>query len=273
MLARLDQIHEQVVEVQRMLAERLMERGAPFDVGLDLEDQPLHRGLFMAVAHDLEGLHQRNARGEHSGELAGEYRDIARIDPAAGMALTLLADARGRHALTAQLRAQTLLVGREAPALDAGAALVLALPGEGNVALDRPDYAGCCLSHTLIRPVSVDGDAIDFLETGEPVLYLLEPGASQVPDALFGSLVGDLHRAAHGENDARNRVRDRQHLIDTRAALVAVGAVPATLGGEELEPTLEVRFGKTLLEQGILGDVQRQFARVAQAPRQALRND
>src|SRR2546430_12618301 len=35
-------------------------------------------------------------------------------------------------------------------------------------------------------------------------------------------------------------------------SLVAVGAVPATLGGEELEPTLEVRFGKTLFEQGIL---------------------
>src|SRR6266403_3803783 len=150
MLARLDQIHEQVVEVQRMLAKRLMERGASFDVGLDLEDQPLHRGLVIAVADDLECLYQRNARGEHGGELAGEDRDIARIDPAARTSLTLLADARGRHALTAQLRAQTLLVGREALALDARAALVLALPGEGNVALDRPDYAGCCLSHMLL---------------------------------------------------------------------------------------------------------------------------
>src|SRR5882762_4226691 len=150
MLARLDQIHEQVVEVQRMLPERLMERSASFDVGLDLEDQSLHCGLVIAVADDLECLHQRNARGEHSGELAGEDRDIARIDPAARVALTLLADARGRHALAAQLCAQTLLIGREAPALDAGAALVLALPGEGNVALDRPDCAGCCLSHMYL---------------------------------------------------------------------------------------------------------------------------
>src|SRR5712671_2775587 len=150
MLARLDQIHEQVVEVQRMLGEGLMERGASFDVGLDFEDQPLHCGLFMAIADDLERLHERNARGEHGGELAGEDRDIACIDPAARAALTLLADARGRHALTAQLRAQTLLIGREAPTLDAGAALVLALPGEGNVALDRPDCTGCCLSHMYL---------------------------------------------------------------------------------------------------------------------------
>src|SRR3984893_5646108 len=133
-----------------MLAERLMERRAAFDVGLDLEDQPLHCGLFIAVGDDLECLDHCNARGEHGGELAGEDRDIARIDPAARAALTLLADARRRHALTAQLRAQGLLVGREALALDARAALVLALPGKGNVALDRPDCAGCCLSHELL---------------------------------------------------------------------------------------------------------------------------
>src|SRR6267154_2644182 len=143
MLARFHQVHEQIVEVQRMLGERLMERSAPLDVG-----------LVIAVADDLERLHQRNARSEHGGELAGEDRDIARIDLAARPALTLLADARRRDTLAAQLGAQTLLVGREALALDTRAALVLALPGEGNVALDRPDYAGCCLSLTLIRPVS-----------------------------------------------------------------------------------------------------------------------
>src|SRR5256885_14402577 len=133
-----------------MLAERLMERGAPLDVGLDVEDEPLHGGLVIAGADDLEPLHQRNARGEHRGQLAAEDRDIARIDPAARAALTLLADARGRHALTAQLGAQGLLIGREALALDARAALVLALPREGSVALDRPDCAGCCLSHMLL---------------------------------------------------------------------------------------------------------------------------
>src|SRR6266480_5265178 len=127
-----------------------MERSAPFDVGLDVEDELLHGGLVIAGADDLERLHQRNARGEHGGELAGENRDIARVDPAARVSLTLLADARGRHALTAQLGAQSLLVGREALALYARAALILALPGEGNVALECPHCAGCCLSHALL---------------------------------------------------------------------------------------------------------------------------
>src|SRR5882762_7847558 len=96
----------------------------------------------------------------------------------------------------------------------------------------------------FFRPASLDGDAVDFLETGQPVLHLLEPGAPQIPHAFLGSLVGDLHRTAHGENDARNRIGHWQHLVDTCAALVAVGAVPATLGSEELEPTLDLRFGK-----------------------------
>src|SRR6267378_2346509 len=106
MLACFHQIHEQVVEVERMLGERLVQRGTPFD--------------------------------------------IARIDPAARAALTLLADARGRHALPAQFCAQSLLIGREALALDARAALVLALPGEGSVAFDRPECAACCRSHRFL---------------------------------------------------------------------------------------------------------------------------
>src|SRR2546421_8110753 len=139
MLARFHQVHEQVVEVERMLAKRLMERSTPLDVGLDVEDEPLHRGLVIAVADDLERLHQRNARGEHGGELAGEDRDIAGIEPAAPVALTPLADSRRGYALAAQLGAQSLLVGREALAPAARAALVLALPGGGDGPLDRPD--------------------------------------------------------------------------------------------------------------------------------------
>ena len=76
LLAGLDQVHEQVVEVQRVLAERLVQRGAAFDVGLDVEDQLLHRRLVVAVADDLERLHQRNAGRQHRGELAAEYRDV-----------------------------------------------------------------------------------------------------------------------------------------------------------------------------------------------------
>src|SRR4030088_436646 len=85
----------------------------------------------------------------------------------------------------------------------------------------------------FFRPASLDGDAVDFLETGQPVLHLLEPGAPQIPHAFPGSLVGDFHRASHGENDAGNRIRDRQHLVDTRAALIPVGTVRVTPGPEE----------------------------------------
>ena len=89
LLAGLDEIHEQVVEIKRVLAERLVQRGAAFDVRLDVENQLLHRRLVVAVADDLEGLHQRNARGQHGGELTAEDRDVAGVDLAAPAALTL----------------------------------------------------------------------------------------------------------------------------------------------------------------------------------------
>src|SRR5690606_32695921 len=53
LLARLYQVHEQVVEIERVLAERFMQRGAPFDIGLDIENELLHRRFVVAVAHDL----------------------------------------------------------------------------------------------------------------------------------------------------------------------------------------------------------------------------
>ena len=78
MLAGLDQVDEQVVEIQRMLAERLVQRGAGLDVGLDREHQLLHRRLVVAVADDVEALDHRNARLQHRGELAREQRDVLR---------------------------------------------------------------------------------------------------------------------------------------------------------------------------------------------------
>ena len=66
-----------------MLGERLVQRGAAFDVGLDVENQLLHRRLVVAGADDLERLHQRNAGGQHGGELAAEDRDVAGVDLAA----------------------------------------------------------------------------------------------------------------------------------------------------------------------------------------------
>ena len=83
LLAGLDQVHEQIIEIQRMLGERLVQRGAAFDIRLDVEHQLLHGRLFMAGADDLERLHQRNACAQHGGELAAENRDVLGLDLAA----------------------------------------------------------------------------------------------------------------------------------------------------------------------------------------------
>ena len=54
LFAGLDQVHEQIVEMQRMFAERFVQRRAAFDIGLDVEDELLHRRLVVAVADDFE---------------------------------------------------------------------------------------------------------------------------------------------------------------------------------------------------------------------------
>src|SRR5690242_20920091 len=130
-----------------MLAERFVQRGAALDILLDVENQFLHRGLFVAVAHDLKSLDKRYAGREHCRELPAENRDVPRIDLAALAALALLADSRCCDALAPKLGAQSLLVGRQALALNAGPALVASLPGERDVAFDCLDCSGCCRSH------------------------------------------------------------------------------------------------------------------------------
>ena len=105
-----------------------MQRGAPFDFGLDVEDELAHGGLVIAGTDDFEGLDQRYAGRQHGGELATEHGDVAGIHPAAMRCLALLANPRGCHPLTTQLRAQRLLVCRDALALDAGSLLVAPLP-------------------------------------------------------------------------------------------------------------------------------------------------
>src|SRR6185312_6718594 len=138
-LTGLDEVHEQVIEIQRVFAEGLVQRGTRLDVALDIQDQLLHGGLVGAVADNLERLHQRNARREHGRQLAAEYRDVFGLDLAAPGSRALLADSRGRNALPPQLHTQRLLIRGEAAALDAGAALVAAFPCEGNVALHGAD--------------------------------------------------------------------------------------------------------------------------------------
>src|SRR5579862_5058034 len=101
-------------------------------------------------------------------------------------------------------------------------------------------------------PASLDSDAVDFLETRQTVLHLLQPGASEVPHAFLRGLVADLHGAPGPQNDTRDRVCHRKHLIDAYPALVAIDAIVAALGPEDLETGPDVRFGEALLEQRLL---------------------
>ena len=99
------QVAVQLVEVQRVLAESLVERAAGFHLGLDVEQQPAHRRVGVALADDIEGLQQRHPGLHHGGKLAREQRDVLLGDLAAhagALALDLergdaLAAQRGLH--------------------------------------------------------------------------------------------------------------------------------------------------------------------------------
>ena len=131
MFAGLDEVHEQVVEVERMLGQRLVQRVAGLDVGLDRQHQLLHRGLVVADTDDLERLHHRDARSEHRGQLAGEDRDVFRGDLAFALEeLAFLLDLGRGNALPSEIRAHLHFGLGQAPPLDAVALAVLAFPQE-----------------------------------------------------------------------------------------------------------------------------------------------
>ena len=78
LFAGLDQVDEQVVKIQWVFGKRFGQRATAFDIGLDRQNQFLHRRIFMAVADDLECLHQRDTSRQHGRKLATENRDISR---------------------------------------------------------------------------------------------------------------------------------------------------------------------------------------------------
>jgi hypothetical protein len=113
-----------------MLLQRLVQRAAALDVLLDVEDQLLHRRLFVPDTDDLEGLHQRDAGPEHGRELAAEDRDIQRGRLAAAAQRALLADPGRDDVLAPEVGAHFLFVDREDLAAELVALAVLAFPVE-----------------------------------------------------------------------------------------------------------------------------------------------
>ena len=149
-LAGLDQVDVEVVEIERVLGKRDVERVAGLDVRLDGEHELLHRRLVVADADDLERLHHRDAGREHGGELAAEERDVLALDLAVGLEeMPFLADLGDGDPLPPQVGAQLRLVLGQAAALDAIALAVLALPEEGEL------LACNCLSHVSSASPSI----------------------------------------------------------------------------------------------------------------------
>src|ERR1700730_10476596 len=106
-----------------------MKRAAAFDIRLDIQDQLLHRRLFVPIADDFECLHHRDAGGHHSGKLAAEHRDIFVANLATGSKqIALRLHTRRGNALTPQVRAQCRLIGGKRLSADFVPALVLAFP-------------------------------------------------------------------------------------------------------------------------------------------------
>ena len=131
MFAGLDQVHEQVVEIKRMLGQRLVQRVARLDVGLDRQHELLHRGLVVSDADDLERLHHRDARREHRGQLAGEDRDVFRSDLAVALEqLAFLAHPRRGNPLPSQVAAHLQFGLGQSPPPDPVALAILAFPLE-----------------------------------------------------------------------------------------------------------------------------------------------
>ena len=131
MLARFDEVHEEIIEVQRMLRQRFVQGRACLDIRLDGEHQLLHRRLFMSVADDVEALHHRNAGLEHGRELTREESDVLGLDLLAALEeLRLLLHPFRQHALTSQVGLHGGFRSGEHLALDAFALLVGAFPDE-----------------------------------------------------------------------------------------------------------------------------------------------
>ncbi len=147
LLASLDQVAEEIVELQRMLGQGDGEGGPALDVILHRQDQVRHGRVVMTAANDIEGLHQRYTGGHHGGELATEDRDVLADDLLFTPHPGLFADLRRCDALPAQFGADRGLIGGWGFTAEPLAGAVNAFPGEEQVfvrlgLIGRPGLGG-----------------------------------------------------------------------------------------------------------------------------------
>src|SRR6185436_6001866 len=116
-------------------------------------------------------------------------------------------------------------------------------------------------------------DRDQFFECRKAVADLDQARLAQVTDAFALGLLGDVHRAARGEDDLLDFFGDRHNLVNPDAALVTVVAHRTADGPEGLPVAIEVLGLEAGLEHRLARIVGRDLAVLAQLSRQALRRD
>ena len=267
-LAGLDQVHEQVVEVQRVLGERLVERVARLDVGLDRQHQLLHRRLVIADADDLERLHHRDAGAEHRGELAAKIAMSSGVTlPSRLKELAFLADLGRGDTLPAQVGTHLHLVLGETASLDLVSLPVLAFPDRRGTACRQRLQPWFNASSA-----SVHGHSVDLVEARDAHLHLVQRRLAQAPDSLAA--------ACSLMSSTLPPVMMMRPISSTPASPRRCPCGPytrpctgATDGSEYLEPGRDFLLVEALLQQGLVRHLDACLAVAAQAARQALGDD
>src|SRR6202022_4329973 len=95
----------------------------------------------------------------------------------------------------------------------------------------------------------------------------------QIPNAVFGGLIVDIHGSAALHDDAPDGFSDRHYLIEAHTAFIAVRTLATANRPEYFETGLYVRGLKSFLLQGFRRDIDRLFTVVAQLACQSLRNN
>ncbi len=81
MLASVDEIAVQGVEIKRILAQRFRHIGARLDILPDGVDELAHGRVFMPFADDVKRLCHGDTRSDHGRKLACKHGDIFGLNP------------------------------------------------------------------------------------------------------------------------------------------------------------------------------------------------